>query len=108
MSSIGPAIIIAPTRLITSPTKTSSGSATISASTRGSTSTCIGDRPSVRMASISSVSRIEPSCAVKAAPERPATMTATMMGANSRVAPMPTPSTTKMLAPYFSACSPSR
>ncbi len=60
------------------------------------------------MASVSSFSRIEPSWAVKAAPERPATMTATMIGANSRVAPMPTPSTTKMLAPYFSACSPSR
>ena len=60
------------------------------------------------MASVSSVIRIEPSCAVNAAPERPATMMATMIGANSRVAPMPMPSTTKMFAPYCFACRPSR
>ena len=59
------------------------------------------------MASISSVSFIVPSCAVKAAPERPAMMVATISGENSRVMPSATPSTTKMLAPYFSACRPS-
>ena len=49
-----------------------------------------------------------PSWAVNEAPERPAMMTATSIGASSRVMPIATPSTTKMLAPYWLACMPSR
>ena len=108
MSSSGSEIAIAPASAATSPTNTSSGSANTEASRRGSTSTCIGDRPRVRRASISSVSRIVPSCAVNAEPERPAMITATSSGAISREAPIATASTTKMLAPYFSACMPKR
>ena len=59
----------------TSPTKTSSGSATMSATSRGMTSTWIGDSPRVLIASISSSTFIVPIWAVKAAPERPATRT---------------------------------
>ena len=52
----------------TSPTKTSSGSAITSATSRGMTSTWIGDSPRVLIASISSSTFIVPICAVKAAP----------------------------------------
>ena len=108
MSSNGFATVIAPAKLATSPTNTSSGSATMRASSRGITRTCIGESPRVRIASISSVSTMVPSWAVKAAPDLPATITATMIGESSRVVPIATPSTTKILAPYFSACKPKR
>ena len=71
----------------------------ISASTRGSTSTLTGSRPITRSASISSRIRIEPSSAVMALPERPATMMAVRSGATSRSARMPTRSTVKTVAP---------
>ena len=51
---------------------------------------------------------IAPICAVNAAPERPATTTATRIGESSRQMASPTPSTTKMPAPYCCACTPSR
>jgi len=108
MSSIVSAISAAPASPARSPTKTSSGSDSTSASTRGITSTCATDRPSTAIASVSSFRRIVPSCAANEAPERPATITATISGENSRVMPRATPSTTKMLAPYCSACRPSR
>ena len=69
------------------------------ATRRGTTSTWIGDSPSVRIASVSSWTFIEPICAVNAAPERPATITATRIGESSRQIARPTPSTTKIVAP---------
>ena len=82
-----------------SPTKTSSGRPTTIATRRGITSTWIGERPRVLMASVSSCTFIEPICAVNAAPERPATITATRIGESSRHIARPTPSTTKIVAP---------
>ena len=60
------------------------------------------------IASISCCTFIEPICAVNAAPERPATMTATRIGESSRQIARPTPSTTKIAAPKRCACTPSR
>ena len=51
---------------------------------RGMTSASIGETPIVRMASISSVIFIVPSCAAKAEPERPATMIAVISVPSSR------------------------
>ena len=62
----------------------SSGSATASATTLGSTSRSSGSMPIVRIASISSVTTIVPICAAYAEPERPAMMMAPISGANSR------------------------
>ena len=56
--------------------KVSSGKAISSAMTRGSTSTSIGSRPRVRMASTSSFTCMVPIWAVKALPDRPAMMMA--------------------------------
>ena len=56
--------------------KASSGIMTTAEIRRGMTSASIGDTPIVRIASISSVIFIVPSCAAKAEPERPATMIA--------------------------------
>ena len=52
--------------------------------TRGRTSASIGETPIVRIASISSVSFIEPIWAAKAEPERPATMIAVISTPSSR------------------------
>ena len=51
---------------------------------RGTTSASTGETPMVRMASISSVIFIVPSCAAKAEPERPATMIAVISVPSSR------------------------
>ena len=75
---------------------------------RGSTRTWTGDSPRVEMASISSVTFMAPSWAVKAAPERPAMRMAVSMGESSRATARAMPSTTKMLAPNFCTWMPSR
>ncbi len=90
---------MAPSSVASAARKVSSGSTRISASTRGSTSTLFGSSPMTRSASISSRMRIEPSSAVMALPERPATMMAVRSGATSRSDRMPTRSTVKMAAP---------
>src|SRR6185436_2101984 len=97
MSSCQAPTSMPPATPATSPTNTSTGSATTIAARRGITSTWTGDRPRVLMASISSCTFIVPSCAVKAEPERPATITAASSGESSRHIASPTPSTTKML-----------
>jgi len=79
--------------------KVSIGSATSSASTRGSTSNSIGSRPSVRMASISSLAFIEPICAVNALAVRPAIRIAVSNTPNSRRKENATRSTVKIVAP---------
>src|SRR5262245_291215 len=99
MPSCAALISMPPAMPATSPTNTSSGRPTASATSRGITSTWIGDRPSVLIASISSCTFIEPICAVKEAPDRPATMMATNIGDSSRQIASPTPSTTKIVAP---------
>ena len=75
------------------------GSATTSATTRGNASTSIGSSPMVRKASISSRIFIEPSSAVKALPDRPATMIATISTPSSRKTSTPTRLTTYSSAP---------
>mmetsp|Transcript_29380 Transcript_29380/g.57331 ORF Transcript_29380/g.57331 Transcript_29380/m.57331 type:complete len:217 (+) Transcript_29380:924-1574(+) len=85
-----------PNRLATKP---KSGNMINSASTRGTTSTRTGSRPSVCIASISCCTFIEPTEAVKADPERPATMIAVSKMPNSRSTEMPISSTTKTSAP---------
>ena len=74
--------------------KVSSGSAIMSATMRGSTSTSSGSIPRVRMASTSSFTCMVPICAVKALPERPATTMAVMSTPISRSTEMPTRLTT--------------
>ena len=59
------------------------------ASMRGMTNASIGDTPIVRIASISSVIFIVPSCAAKAEPERPATMIAVISVPSSRTVSRP-------------------
>ena len=54
----------------------------------------MGEMPSVVRASISSLTCMVPSCAAKAAPVRPAMITAAIMAPISRVMPMPTRSAT--------------
>ena len=51
---------------------------------RGTTSFFTGSAPSARMASICSVTAIEPTSAAMPAPMRPPTMTAVSVGASSR------------------------
>ena len=92
-------MIMPPKTPSTSANTVSSGSAIISAMTLGNTSNSSGAMPSVRMASISSVTAMVPICAAYDEPERPATMMAVMRGANSRSIDTPTRSTTKMFAP---------
>ena len=53
-----------------------------------------GEIPIVRSASISSLTRIVPSSAANAAPERPARITAVISGTSSRVTEIPTMSAT--------------
>ena len=72
----------------------SSGSAMTSPSTLGTTSTSKGSTAVAVRASTSSLSRIEPSSAAKALPERPATMIAVSSTPSSRSTPMVTRSTT--------------
>ena len=67
-----------------SPQKASSGSDKDSAMMRGSTSHSIGFSPIVRMASTSRLTCIVPIWAVKALPERPATMIAVSSTPSSR------------------------
>ena len=71
----------------------------ISARRRGTISTSIGSSPITRSASISSRIFIEPISAVKAEPERPATMIAVSSTPTSRSVRMPTRSTTNGVAP---------
>ena len=76
-----------------------SGSATVSATSRGKTSTPMGLRPMTFSASISSRIFIEPISAVMALPERPAIMMAVNSTPISRKTRMPTRSTVKISAP---------
>ena len=73
----------------------------MSARMRGTISTSIGSRPMTRSASISSRIFIEPISAVKAEPERPATMIEVRSTPSSRSVRMPTRSTTNGVAPNF-------
>ena len=66
---------------------------------RGRTSHSIGFSPIVRMASTSWLTCMVPIWAVKALPERPATMMAVSSTPSSRNMPMPTASTVKVSAP---------
>ncbi|MNO70206.1 hypothetical protein D3C76_610800 [compost metagenome] len=79
--------------------KVSSGNEINSANTRGTTSSSMGLRPRVRMASISSLAFIEPICAVKALAVRPAMRMAVNSTANSRKNENATRSTVKRVAP---------
>ena len=81
------------------PTATRIGSEIMSAIKRGRIKTLILERPSVSKASTSSLSFMVPSCAVKAEPDLPATMMATITGESSLHRELVTPSTTKILAP---------
>ena len=76
-----------------------SGSATASASTRGSTRRAVTEMPITESASTSSVTRITPSCAVIAEPERPAEMIDASIGPSSRSTPTPTMLITSRSAP---------
>jgi hypothetical protein len=88
-----------PNSAMMSATKASSGSAIISASRRGRTSTSNGSRPSVLSASISSLTFIMPISAVNALPDRPATTIAVRRMPISRRAEMARRSTVKISAP---------
>ena len=72
MPSVKRVTSIAPTSAAMSVQNETSGSATASASTRGSTRRVVTETPITESASTSSVTRITPSCAVIADPERPA------------------------------------
>ena len=72
---------------------------------RGITSASIGEMPMVRIASISSVSFIVPSCAAKALPERPATMIAVINTPSSRRVMRPTRFTVSASAPNCCNCT---
>ena len=85
----------------TSANTVSRGSTSTSATILGSTSNSMGSMPSVRSASISSVTAMVPIWAAQAEPERPAMMIAVISGANSRSMDRPTRSATKMFAPYW-------
>ena len=71
---------------------------------RGMTSHSIGFSPIVRMASTSWLTCMVPIWAVKALPERPATMMAVSSTPSSRNMPMPTASTVKVSAPNCLSC----
>ena len=79
--------------------KVSSGRPITSAMMRGTISTSIGSRPMTRRASISSRIFMEPISAVKAEPERPATMMEVRRTPSSRRTRMPMRSMTKGVAP---------
>lgn len=76
-----------------------SGNATANASTLGSTSRVVIEIPITESASTSSVTRITPSCAVIADPERPAEMIEASIGPSSRITPTPTMLITSRSAP---------
>ncbi len=65
------------------------GIATARPTTLGNTRREIGEIPMVIIASISSVMRMTPICAVMAEPERPASRMATRSGPSSRMIDMP-------------------
>ena len=90
---------IAPASAARSVQNETSGSATASAITLGSTRRVVTDTPITDSASISSVTRITPSCAVIAEPERPAAMIDASMGPSSRTTPTPTMLITSRSAP---------
>ena len=73
-----------------SATSTSSGRASVAARMRGATRYFIGSVESVVSASIWSVTRMVPISAAKAAPMRPATISAASTGPSSRVRLMTT------------------
>ena len=75
-----------------------------SAITLGSTSRMLRATPIVASASISSVTRMTPICAVIAEPERPATSTATNTGPSSRTIETPRILTINKSAPKFFNC----
>ena len=90
-----------------SPQKASSGIEITSATMRGRTSHSTGLSPIVRMASTSWLTCMVPIWAVKALPERPATMMAVSRTPSSRNMPIPTASTVKVSAPNcLSCCTP--
>ncbi|OPZ04882.1 MAG: hypothetical protein BWZ09_01499 [Alphaproteobacteria bacterium ADurb.BinA305] len=97
-----------PKRAIAEVHNTSSGIARESATTLGSTRRRLRETPIAASASISSVTRITPSCAVIAEPERPATSTDTSTGPSSRMMPMPRMLTMKASAPKVRSCSADR
>ena len=78
---------------------------TTTASVRGITSASIGETPIVRIASISSVSFIVPSCAAKAEPDRPATMIAVINTPNSRNVRRPTRLMVNISMPNWRSCT---
>ncbi len=77
-------MIIAPTNPSTSAKAPRTGITTTLARRRGTTSFLMGSAPSARMASICSVTDMEPTSAAMPAPMRPPTMTAVSVGASSR------------------------
>jgi hypothetical protein len=72
---------------------------------RGITSASVGETPIVRMASISSVSFIVPSCAANAEPDRPATMIAVISTPSSRKLSRPERLIVKISAPNWLSCA---
>ena len=78
---------------------TSAGSMISMASRLGTTRKRTGLMPITRSASISWLIVMVPSRAASAEPERPATRMPVISGANSRVMPKATPSTTWLSAP---------
>ena len=88
------AMAIPPATPIRPASTVSSGRARTSPTTRGATSSSTGSMPMVRRASTSSWTFMDPICAVKADPVRPATMIAAIIGASSRSTMRITRSTT--------------
>ena len=86
----------------------SSGIAIASATIFGRISRTVCGMPITERASSSSVTRITPSCAVIADPERPATSTDAITGPSSRMMPMPRRLMMKILAPNAFSCSADR
>ncbi len=83
---------------------TKNGATKVSPNTLGKMMRRIREIPMVVRASISSVTRMTPICAVIAEPERPATNTAINIGPNSRMMPKPRMLTIKMSAPNARSC----
>ena len=90
MSSASTQTTSPPAMPLSMPTKVRIGRVISIASTRGSTSSSIGLRPRVRMASTSSLDFIEPICAAKALALRPASRIAASSTPNSRRKEKPT------------------
>src|SRR5574343_1952215 len=87
---------------------TSSGNATVRPIILGKTTRRLREIPIVDKASISSVTRITPICAVMADPERPATSTATSTGPSSRMIETPRILTMNASAPKLLSWSADR